>query len=123
MKKMLIELVEELGLSYRTHDSHGFYMDVWVGNRKLMVDPTPETVWSRDDRKLVKRYKRGMVIVRDLSMHHYDSPTQLAPDFDATTTEGVAALKAFLADTERVRRARSYPSTLTDAVSLLGSLA
>ena len=125
MRALLIEMMRNLGLRYNAHDSHGFYLDVVIGERKLVVDPTPEDIWSKDERgrrdELLKRYPKGAVIVRDES-HHYARPTQIAPDFDISTPEGVAALKAFLADTSAVLAARSRLSA-PDVVTRLGELA
>ncbi len=75
---LIEEIVKDLGVQYETHDSHGFYIEFWVGKVWYMLDPTPETQYK--DGLCVKTYPDGMIMVRD-SSHHYSKPTQLA-EFD-----------------------------------------
>lgn len=73
---ILVKFFVDREIEHETHDSHGFYLDAWVGGRKFMVDPTPEDV-PHPDRV------PGLVRVRDSATHHYDNPTSLADVFMA----------------------------------------
>ena len=94
MKKRLEELCVDLNLSFEAHGSHGFYLDVLVGGRGLMLDASPESFWHAG--VLVKSWEKGILLVRDHT-HHYSRPTHLA-EFDLNTASGYDDLRVFLTD-------------------------
>lgn len=92
MKAELETMCREEGISFESHDSHGYYLDVTARGKRLMIDPFPESVWR--DGKLAKRWPKGMLLVRD-GTHHYDRPTHLA-SFDMSKPGWLAELRALL---------------------------
>lgn len=64
--KPLEAFFEARELRTKRHDSHGFYLDAWVGGRQFMIDPSPDDLRS---------YPPGLVRVRDSTTHHYEHPT------------------------------------------------
>ena len=69
---LLVKFCKDRKLQFKTHDSHGFYLDVWVAGHKFMVDPTPDEFkgWTPAD----------LVRIRDES-HHYEKPTMICDVF------------------------------------------
>jgi hypothetical protein len=60
--------LESRDLSFKSHDSHGLYYEVWVNDKWYMFDPTPE-----DERGKIPE---GLLVVRDRT-HHYNCATRL----------------------------------------------
>jgi hypothetical protein len=102
--KLLHDLCKERGYNIVTHNSHGFYIDVTLGGKCYMLDPTPDTIWK--DGVLVKSYEPGTVIIRD-SSHHYERPTQLAEFNILDDLFGFRELSQFLTTLEGAEDANS----------------
>jgi hypothetical protein len=94
MRDKLRNLCRDLGLQWTAHDSHGFYIDVFVAGRELWIDPTPERVWREG--VCIKSWPNGTCFVRDRTASH-ERPTHLA-EFNLSTQDGYDKLRVFLTD-------------------------
>ena len=69
-------------LKYEEHNAHGLYFDVWIGDRKIMLDASPE-----DEPRTIRH--SGIVVVRD-STDGWDDMPKLGTVL--ILAEGAAAL-------------------------------
>jgi len=98
MRDELEDLCNDLGLSFESHDSHGYYLNVRIRGRRLMIDPTPDTVWKRG--VLLKSWDDGALVVRDdthFAHGDYDKPTHLI-EFNRNEAGWLDKLRVFLTD-------------------------
>lgn len=98
MRQELEELCNDLGLSFRSHDSHGYYLDVRINGHRLMIDPTPDNVWKKG--VLLKSWIDGALVVRDdthFADGNYDKPTHLV-EFNRNEDGWLDRLRVFLTD-------------------------